>query len=204
MGSARIVIGHFFYPAVRLAGGAAVATVVRDPVERAISVWEYLNWQTKHPDHATLADSGIATIADLAHTGHLSDLQTRLLGMEYDLEGIVAALEAGEIDREQARRRAAEAEMAPADEVMLDRAKERMRGMMAIGVTENLSAFVRRIESYLGLREGSVLAPDNVTPPETVARRGESYGPETRRELAELNRFDAELHSFAKQLAEQD
>jgi hypothetical protein len=203
VGSAPIVIGHFFYPAVRLARGAAIATVIREPVERAISVWEYLNWQTMHPDHATLAESGIATINHLAFTNHLSNLQTRLLGVEYDLEGIVAAVEAGEIDREDARVLAWEAESAPADEQMLERAKERLRGMQAVGVTEELPAFVGRIERYLGLREGSVIAPDNVTPAETVARRGQKYDAETRRNLLDANRLDAKLHAFAKQLAEQ-
>ena len=202
IGTARIVIGHVFYPAVRLTAGAGIATVLRDPVERAISVWEYLNWQTKHPDHATLAQSGIETIEDLALTGHLSDLQTRLLGMEYDLEGIVAALGSGGIDREEARERAWEAETAAADERMLERAKQRLRGMIAVGVTEALPEFARRIERYLGLREGSTIAPDNATPTETVARRDQTYGSETRGKLAELNRFDAELHSFARELAE--
>ncbi len=202
IGTARIVIGHVFFPAVRLTAGAGVATVLRDPVERAISVWEYLNWQTKHPDHAALAQSGIETIDDLALTGHLSDLQTRQLGVEYDLEGIVAALRSGEIDRGEARQRAWEAETAAADERTLERAKQRLRGMIAVGVTEALPEFARRIESYLGLREGSTVASENTTPTETVARREQAYSAETRRKLVELNRFDAELYSFARELAE--
>jgi hypothetical protein len=204
--STRIVIGHFFYPAVRLTGGAPVATVVRDPVERAISVWEYLNWQTSHPDHSSLAELGINSIDDLIGTrsGHIVDLQTRLLGIEYDLEGIVEALAAGEIDRDEARRRAVEAEAAPADRAMLERAMERMRTMVAVGVTEALPMFARRIERHLGLGKGSTLAPENTTPARTVADREEAYGAETRRALSEINPLDAELHSFARELAAED
>jgi hypothetical protein len=206
--SARIVIGHIFYPAVRLTGGAPVATVVRDPVERAISVWEYLNWQTHHPDHAWLKEWGVETIEEMIAwdplTGHLADRQTRLLGVEYDLEGIVAALQGGEIDAGEARRLAADAEATPADEAMLGRAKRRLQEMVAVGVTEALPEFASRVERHLGLQGGRAIAHENATPTETVARRDQAYDAEIRRKLTRINRFDCELHSFARKLSERN
>jgi hypothetical protein len=202
--STPIVLGHYFYPMVRLVPGAAVATVVREPVERSISVWEYLQWQTKHPDHQRLASRDIHSLDDFAEDaelgGHVRDNQTRLLGVEYDVEAIVAAFESGEICLEEARSLAAEAESEPADEAMLARAKQRLGQMVVVGVTEELPDFVRVLEGHVGLGPGRVLQPDNASPPDTVERRGETYDGATRQRLAEINAFDVELYRFARQL----
>lgn len=204
--SKQVVLGHFFYPAVRLVPGEpTVATVVREPVDRSISVWEYLQWQVQHPDHAVLASRGIRSVEEFAEddrlAGHVRDNQTRLLGVDYDVEAVVAAFEAGEIDLEEAQRRAAEAERAPADAAMLDRAKDRLRRMV-VGVTEELPDFVRVLERTLGRPEGPPLKPFNATPPATVALRERAYDDDIRRRLAELNRFDAKLYAFARELWE--
>jgi hypothetical protein len=202
--STQIVLGHFFYPMARLLPGVATATVVRDPVERSISVWEYLQWQTHHPDHELLVSRGIRSVDEFAvdaHlAGHVRDNQTKLLGMEYDVEAIVAAMEAGEIDLQEARRLAAEAESAPADAAMLARAKQRLGRMLVVGLTEELPAFVRRLERAIGLWPGPALERDNVTPADTIALRGTTYDESTRRRLADLNAFDAELYAFAREL----
>ena len=204
--STRIVVGHFFYPVVRLLPGAAVATVVRDPVERSISVWEYLQWETRHPDHRLLGSRGIRSIDEFAEdsclAGHVRDNQTRLLGIEYDIEVIVAALEAGEISLAEARHLTAEAESAPADAKLVERAKQRLREMAVVGVTEELPEFVSLLESRMGFIPRSELRPDNASPAELVARRGTTYDGPTRERLADINAFDAELYSFARGLWE--
>jgi hypothetical protein len=203
--SSQIVLGHFFYPVVRLLPGAEVATVVRDPVERTISVWEYLQWQTHHPDHRLLASRGIRSIDEFATDGHLAghvrDNQTWLLGMEYDLEAIVAALEAGEIDLQEARRLAVEAQSVRADAAMLARAKQRLGQMLVVGLTEELPAFARRLERAIGLPPGPALEPYNVIPADTIARREETYDESTRQGLADLNALDVELYAFAQELS---
>ena len=119
--------------------------------------------------------------------------------MEYDVEAIVAAMETGEIDLQEARRLAAEAESAPADAAMLARAKQRLGQMLLVGLTEELPAFVRRLERAIGLWPGPGLEPDNVTPAETTALRGKTYDESTRHRLADLNAFDVELYAFARE-----
>ncbi|MEK6326327.1 MAG: hypothetical protein AABM66_02225 [Actinomycetota bacterium] len=202
--SAQIVLGHFFYPVVRLLPGAAIATVLRDPVERTISVWEFLQWEPTHTDHELLASRGISSIDEFARdarlAGHVRNNQTRLLGMEYDLEAVVAALEAGEIDLEEARRMAAEAQSAPADAAMLARAKQRLEKMLLVGLTEELPAFARRLELAVGLPPGPPIEPRNVVPADTIPRREEAYDESTRRGLADLNALDVELYAFAREL----
>jgi len=205
--SKQVVLGHFFYPAVRLVPGEpTVATVVREPVDRSISVWEYLQWQVKHPDHAQLASRGIRSVQEFAEddllAGHVRDNQTRLLGVEYDLEAVTTAFETGEIDLEEAQRWAAEAERAPADAAMLDRAKDRLRKMV-VGVTDELPEFVQALErGALGRPDGPPLKRYNATPPATVALRESAYDDQIRSRLAELNRFDVELYAFARELWE--
>src|SRR5439155_13889550 len=108
--------------------------------ERAISVWEYLHWQTAHHDHQRLVSRNIRTIEEFAEdeflSGHLRDNQTRLLGVEYDVEEIVDALLAGDLDLSGANRLAAEAESVPADPAMLERAKRRLEPMSGICTTQ--------------------------------------------------------------------
>jgi hypothetical protein len=205
--SKRVALGHFFYPAVRLIPGEpTVATVVREPVDRSISTWEYLQWRTTHPDHVLLVSHGIKNLdqfvedPDLAF--HVRDNQTRLLGVEYDIEAIVASLQAGEIDPARARRMAAQAEQAPVDAAMLDRAKSRLERMSVVGVTDELPEFVRVLERSLGLPAGPALRPYNATPAATVALRESAYDEDVRGRLGDLNRFDAELYAFARGLWE--
>jgi hypothetical protein len=202
--STPIVVGHFFYPMTRLLPDRSIATVVRDPVERAISVWEYLHWQTDHHDHQRLVSRDIRTIEQFAEddflAGHVRDNQTRLLGVEYDVEAIADALQAGDLELADANRLAAESESVPADAAMLERAKRRLKRMAVVGITEELAEFVRRLELALGLPPGSPVETDNATPAATVARRPHAYDESTRRRLIELNPFDAELHAFAREL----
>jgi hypothetical protein len=204
--SSQIVLGHFFYPVVRLMPDAKLATVIREPVERSISVWEYLHWQTQHPDHERLRSRGIQSLDEFAEdealAAHVRDNQTRLLGVEYDVEAIVSALEAKEMDLVEAQRIAATAEGAPADAATLGRAKRRLDQMEVVGVTEDLPGFAHRLEAATGLASGREPKRDNATPPGTLAMRSEAYGESTRRRLAELNAYDAELYSFARRLSE--
>ena len=199
-----IVIGHFFYPVIRLLPETAVATVVRDPVERSISVWEYLQWQQHHPDHEVLGARGIRSLDEFAEdallAGHVRNNQTQLLGCEYDIESIVSALEAGEIDLPEAVRLTGEAERAPANEATLRCAKKRLAGMVIVGVTEELAVVAGPLEEHLGASSAHSLEPENVSPHAIVARRSEAYGRATRERLAELNSLDEELYAFAREL----
>jgi hypothetical protein len=205
--SKQMVLGHFFYPAVRLVPGEpTLATVLRDPVARSISTWEYLQWRTTHPDHELLVSRGIKSLEDFVEdpylSGHIRNNQTRLLGAEFDIEGMVASLQTGESDLAEARRLTAQAKQRRADDEMLERAKRRLDGMSVVGVTEELPEFVRVLERVLGLPPAPPLKPHNATPPATVALRESAYDEGIRDRLAHLNRFDVELYAFARGLWE--
>jgi hypothetical protein len=205
--SKRVVLGHFYYPTLRLLPDEpTVATALREPIDRSISTWEYLQWRTTHSDHALLVERGITRleefIADPQLAAHVRNNQTRLLGVEFDLDAIVASLEAGEIDVPRARRMASEAVRVPPDAEMLERAKRRLEEMSVVGITEELPEFVRALERSLELPQGPPVKPHNATPPATVALRENAYDEEIRGRLAELNRFDAELYDFARGLWE--
>jgi hypothetical protein len=83
---------------------------------------------------------------------------------------------------------------------MLARAKERLSRMLVVGVTDELPEFVRVLERGIGFERGPALQPDNASPPQTVARRGEAYDGATRQRLAEINAFDVELYRSAREL----
>jgi hypothetical protein len=202
--SSPIVVGHIFYPVVRLIPGAAVATVVREPVERSISIWEHPRWHPRHVDRPVLASRDIRSIDDFAEDidlgSQIRNNQTRFLGLEYDVEAIVGALESGAIRHQEAVHRAAEAQFAPADDAMLARAKRRLERMLVVGVTDELPAFVRLLESRMGFPPGPLLARVNASPAEFVASREATYDDATRQRLADLNTLDAELYAFARDL----
>jgi hypothetical protein len=122
--------------------------------------------------------------------------------VEYDLEAIVAAMESGEIEHQEAVRMAAEAGFAPADSAMLARAKRRLERMLLVGVTEELPAFLRLLDSRIGFASQPAPPPVNAAPPEFAARRTASYDAATRQRLADLNSLDAELYAFARKLWE--
>jgi hypothetical protein len=202
--STRVVVGHVCYPITTLLPSHLVATVVRDPVERAISVWEYLQWQTDRPAHRRLRSSGVRTVEEFATepslAGHIRENQTRLLGADCDAEAILAAVQAGDMDHSEANRLVAEATRRPPDASTLERAKRRLERMPVVGLTEELDSFVRRVERAMGLPPGRAVRRHNATPLDTVDRRPDEYSEDTRRRLAELNRFDSELHAFAREL----
>jgi hypothetical protein len=133
--------------------------------------------------------------------GHVRENQTRLLGAQCDAEAILAALEAGEIDHSEANGLVREATRQLPDAATLERAKRRLERMSVVGVTEDLDAFMRRLEREIGLPPGRPVRRHNATPLGTVDRRPDEYDQDTRSRLAELNRFDSELHSFARRLA---
>ena len=202
--STRLVVGHICHPITTLLPSHLVATVVRDPVERGISVWEYLQRPSDRPAHKRLRSSGVRTIEEFAQdpllAGHVRENQTRLLGADCDAEAILSALEAGEIDAAEANRLVAEATRRPPDASTLERAKRRLERMSVVGLTEELDSFVRRVERAIGLPPGRAVRRHNATPLGTVDRRPDEYSEDTRRRLAELNRFDSELHAFAREL----
>jgi hypothetical protein len=111
-------------------------------------------------------------------------------------------LESGAISHQEAVDRAAAAQFTPADAAMLARAKRRLERMLVVGVTEELPAFVRLLESRMGFASGPVMARVNASPAEFVARREEIYDAATRQRLADLNELDAELYAYARELWE--
>ncbi len=204
--SSPVVVGHFFYPVARLIPDVALTTVLRDPVERSISVWEHPHWHPDHPDRRALAERDIRSIDDFIEDPHFGaqvrNNQTRFLGNEYDLERIVAELEVGSINHGEARHQAAEAGFAPADEAMLERAKRRLERMLVVGVTEELTTFLRLLDGHLSASPSSGVERINASPRELVARRTDAYDDATRERLADLNSLDAELYAFGRKLWE--
>jgi Sulfotransferase family len=198
------VVGHVFYPAVGIVPDAAVTTVLRDPVERSISVWEHPRWHPDHPDRRVLARRGIRTIDDFMEDPHFGtqvrNNQTRFLGVDYDLRGIVDAMERGEISHRDAVNRAAAAQLAAADEAMLERAKRRLERMLLVGVTEELSGFLAELDHRMGFAARGAMPRINATPGDLAAKRAGAYDAATRERLADINSLDAELYEFARGL----
>jgi hypothetical protein len=147
-------------------------TLLRQPVERVISIYRYIRRDTRHPLHATVCDEGM-TLADFMD----SDVAQReaVNGQTKQLAG-----------REQNHR----------DENMLKSAKRNLETFAAVGLTErfdeSLVLFRRRLRWKVPLYRSKNVAPD-------VAR---VKRPVTEIEacVEERNRLDIELYNFARDL----
>jgi hypothetical protein len=62
----RLISGHFFLPfwLRRDLGRRVVVTLVREPVERALSTYRYIRSWTGHPRHAVVGNMGVADFVD--------------------------------------------------------------------------------------------------------------------------------------------
>jgi hypothetical protein len=94
---AIIVTGHFgmAHPLVRLSPRPiAIAAVMRDPVARIVSLYDYIRGTPSHPEHAALSalslNQALDAVPDFA--AHCRNAQLRTLFNATDQAGVMAAL----------------------------------------------------------------------------------------------------------------
>jgi Sulfotransferase family len=168
----RVVIGHFPLCVTELLDGEfATLTILREPVDRTLS---YL----RHHRQTTPADRDKSLERIYAEP-------FRFQGFVHNHMTKMLALTPGEMTAGM---------LTPIDlgHDHLERAKERLAGLDAVGHQERFGEFCEQLSRRFGWALGEPEVT-NATEPVEVA-------PEFRARIAEDNRLDVELHEFARTL----
>ena len=189
-------VGHLQYFCKDFIGDAFRFTILRDPIERAMSGWEHIQRSPNHPAHSLL--EGVSDIKSALNNRqlrrHLSNAMTWFLGPrpQYDKYKTKEAAIRGAIQ-------------SFADQEMLDSAKECLEQLDFIGFTETLNQDTLKLFEVLGLEERaeSDLVMKNSNPLKKVKSYRDSLDSETMELLLEANALDYELYEYAKQIAKE-
>lgn len=173
----RVVTGHFHHGALHgvLPQPVLHVTLLRDPADRVRSQYQYVRKLPGHPHHEIAQEGFDAYFA--ASSPALDNLQTRLLA------GGLRGDNSQPLDR-------------PVERADFERALKHLSTYAAAGVQERFTGMVDAMGSLLSW--GDVSAVEDAHVEEEPLDLDE----ETRSQVTERNRFDAELHRAA--MAKQD
>jgi hypothetical protein len=200
-----VISGHQFYPFKDLLSHPVrVVTLLREPIARVLSAYEYIKRTSAHPLHALFGREGVESVATFcSHPSfcfHARDMQTRMLGVAYPLAKIVRSVWRGELHAHDGAARMREAEGAPCTVEMLTRAEARLESAHFVGLSEDMLASLELLTELLGRPRPPALLHLNAAPLEEGHRRLTAYSEAELAAVREANRFDIDLYSFAARL----
>lgn len=196
---APLLHGHQFFPFVSLLpADCRVITLLRDPVERVVSAYEYILRKPTHVLHDEFKRAGIESLEQFVRNAkfsyHSVNMMTRMLGAEYEIGELIENGECATIDDIRATVRRLNEQ--PADEDCFQRACRRLVGMAAFGVLENMEQSLALFASTLGYKTPNARYWENVTPGSAERR----YSSLSLAVVRELNMFDVEFYAYARRL----
>lgn len=180
----HLVQGHMSYGLHRLVPGPATyVTLLREPLRRALSDYNYVTSTPGHPIHEHVKDMTLVQYFDSGITGQLSNGQVRLLSGDNlpDDPGVPSNRQMERSD--------------------LELALEHLRnGFAAVGVQERFDETLLLFQRRLGWR-WPFYVRENVT---TRAYRLEDVDPNDLERIRELNQLDIELYEAVRALFENE
>jgi hypothetical protein len=181
--------------AERLGSVELKATILRDPVARVVSAYEYVMGTSSHPLHSlvTAMPGGLHEFVTSPKTAyHASNMQTRLLGAS--AESVNDLVRARELGRSRDEAMAAFTSEDIGD--CLTRAKSRVLACdMAVGVLEDIASFLERIAGVVG-QSAPAVAPWLNTRPDSRRDAVSAEGQDARAAIHLANEADVELYRF--------
>lgn len=193
-----LVMGHVHYDSHKiLSKNCKIFTFLRDPVDRVISSFEFMK---SHPETwlGKLAQGSLQEfLGDSYVAKSFADLQTRLLGVDINFLKFYADLKNGRITEEQYYNAINQSAQKSVDDEDLERAKERLAGMLFFGFTDTFSGDVVKLFAKLGYPCPEI-RQSNRTPDKF--RKRDKYSEEDIKLIKALNQYDVQLYEFAKKL----
>jgi hypothetical protein len=194
----RIAHGHAPFP---IAGAFRrppfVMTFIRSPVARVVSAFEYVQRLEGTRENAKRRERGINSLGDLVKSNRASNIQTRLLGVDYEIAPLLERFERGELTAREAREEVRELNRGKRGPGMLKRAKDRLEGIGFLGLTEAFDDSMMLFAATLGLDQRLPSYRRNAAPSLQREARKALY---TEADLAAVeadNHLDQRLYEFA-------
>jgi len=203
-----VVTGHLSYPFAGLLGRPLfLMTMLRHPVERAISAFDHAQREADHRHNTMLARAGGPGLAEVVSDESLNspwvNLQARMLGADFSLGDVAEAVEEGEWTAEQGALELLRRQLRPCDRETLERAKRRLERMQFVGLTERYEASVRLFAHVVGRPEPELPHRERAAAEADRTTRPDRYDEETREAVARANSLELELYEYAEELFEQ-
>lgn len=178
-----------------------IVTFLRDPVVRAMSTYEHIRLNVKHPRHKIVAEE-TTNLADFAQhpllRQDINNVQTRMLGRSLCFENVCKAAQVRNEYAETARLFLRFFRIVEPDSVELETAKQRLEGMNFFGVTERFDESWHLFLRTYGLPAFPARRL-NFTPPEIVDGR-DAYTDEEIEAVLSINQLDIQLYDYAVSL----
>jgi hypothetical protein len=201
---AELVFGHYFYPLLDMLDKPAYSmTLLRDPVLRTISAYQFVSRSPAHPLYEKLVTARINSAVQFARdeffSFHGSNMQTRMLGVDYDFPSLMNGINTKAISVDEAKCLVNSVESRPCDTATLQRAMGRLKSMGFFGLTKHYRISLELLCRTFNLEVPSEIYTENVAPAPDLAARALVKQDEVEA-LRDLNRFDQELYRFATDL----
>jgi hypothetical protein len=200
----EFIAGHFYgYLHRHTARSIRYLTMVREPIERALSHYGHIMREPGHYLHQQarqLGDFGsFLRNPEMATT--LTNFQVRSLASDFDPFAIAADLSPDQIANLEIERAIEVAVPLRPDRELLELAKKRLLQMCFVGVTERMAESVSRVCNIFRWTPPDALETHN------VGKGRIQSGQLPRRDLellAELNKEDVSLYAFANELLDRE
>jgi hypothetical protein len=196
----EFIWGHFYGCLHRYTSRSIrYLTMVREPIERALSHYSHIMRDPGHYLHARakqLGDFG-SFLRDTEMATTLTNFQVRSLTSDFDPFAIAASLSPEQIANLEIERAIEVAMPSRPDRELLEQAKQRLLQMCFVGVTERMADSVSHVCSKFAWTPPSALESLNLS----EGRIQSSQLPGRDLDLlAELNQEDVSLYAFANEL----
>ncbi len=129
-------------------------TVLRDPIQRVISAYNYVWRKPDHILHNQFQNNQIGLALFATHktlSYHSSNLQTRMLGLRADFASIVNQLQSQQISLFKAQEIFRDLINVVCDEKMLDKAITTLSEDVCFTITNRLDAAMSDLANYIGI-----------------------------------------------------
>lgn len=193
----RLFQGHFYGPLEQIIGTACnTFTVLRDPIERALSHYGHVLSDKMHYLHrrALELETLDAYLEDRTTQMTVSNFQSRMLAMDFDVQQFYSNLKTEERQQWLLERYIETTDFELQSNVLFSRAQAKLQTFFLVGVTERFPATLAILCHSLGWKYPESTSDKNIN----VQRvRQNELAEHTLKRLKELNAIDIAVYSAA-------